>query len=211
MATGKEPEKAAKRLVYSEVIWPACRHPAPDGGPSISRWPAFSDSWQQTYLRVFTVSRTEEVGPIPLVIVGYAVIQLFSAVGAIEQSRKHTDDPAFSRSAAVSAQFLHQRKYLPVNDGGVSIQEYLPFVFRFIELFLHFERLAISSKVDGITAVFLFIKNARYSVCNPAISHPAGHSVVTGFRATKKAGTQMRTDFPQKDRPIPCGGGFTFM
>ena len=27
----------------------------------------------------------------------------------------------------------------------------------------------------------------------------------------KKAGTQMRTDFPQKDRPIPCGGGFTFM
>ena len=35
------------------------------------------------------------------------------------------------------------------------------------------------------------------------ISHPAGHSVVTGFRATKKAGTQMRTDFPQKDRPIP--------
>ena len=30
------------------------------------------------------------------------------------------------------------------------------------------------------------------------ISHPAGHSVVTGFRATKKAGTQMRTDFPQK-------------
>ncbi len=27
----------------------------------------------------------------------------------------------------------------------------------------------------------------------------------------KKAGTQMRTDFPQKDRPIPCGGGFPFM
>ena len=27
----------------------------------------------------------------------------------------------------------------------------------------------------------------------------------------KKAGTQMRTDFPQKDRHIPCGGGFTFM
>ncbi len=27
----------------------------------------------------------------------------------------------------------------------------------------------------------------------------------------KKAGTQMRTDFPQKDRLIPCGGGFTFM
>ena len=43
------------------------------------------------------------------------------------------------------------------------------------------------------------------------ISHPAGYSVVTGFRATKKAGTQMRTDFPQKGRLIPCGGGFTFM
>ncbi len=43
------------------------------------------------------------------------------------------------------------------------------------------------------------------------ISHSAGHSVVTGFRATKKAGTQMRTDSPQKDRLIPCGGGFTFM
>lgn len=36
------------------------------------------------------------------------------------------------------------------------------------------------------------------------ISHPAGHSVVTGFRATKKAGTQMRTNFPQKDRLIPA-------
>ena len=71
----------------------------------------------------------------------------------------------------MSAQFLHQRKYLPVNDGGVSIREYLPFVFRFIELFLHFERLAISSKVDGITAVFLFIKNARYSIRYPAIGN----------------------------------------
>ena len=27
----------------------------------------------------------------------------------------------------------------------------------------------------------------------------------------KKAGTQMRTDSPQKDRLIPCDGGFTFM
>ena len=36
------------------------------------------------------------------------------------------------------------------------------------------------------------------------ISHPAGHSVVTGFQATKKAGTQMRTNFPQKDRLIPA-------
>lgn len=43
------------------------------------------------------------------------------------------------------------------------------------------------------------------------IFYPAGHSVVTGFRATKKAGTQMRTDFPQKDRPIHYGCGFTFM
>jgi len=123
----------------------------------------------RTYLRVFTVSRTEEVGLLPLVIVGYAVIQLFSAVGAIEQSRKHTDDPAFGRSAAVSAQFLHQFKGFPVNDCRVGILKYFPFVFRFIELFLHLERLAVSSKVDGIATVFLFIKNTGYSVCNPAI------------------------------------------
>ena len=53
----------------------------------------------------------------------------------------------------------------------MGILKYFPFVFRFIELFLHLERLAVSSKVDGITAVSLLIKNARYSIRNPAMQN----------------------------------------
>jgi len=63
----------------------------------------------------------------------------------------------------------------------------------------------------GVSPQRRFALSAHTRGLGKVISHPAGHSVVTGFRATKKAGTQMRTDFPQKDRLIPCGGGFTFM
>ena len=65
-----------------------------------------------------------------------------------------------------------------------------------------------------LNVVFLFLPRSLTaalfrSLCyarglGKIISHPAGHSVVTGFRATKKAGTQMRTNFPQKDRLIPA-------
>lgn len=69
---------------------------------------------------------------------------------------------------------------------------------------------------NSLTPLFLLSPKSLTTFQGPdglgkIISHPAGHSVVTGFRATKKAGTQMRTDFPQNDRLIPCGGGFTFM
>ena len=65
-----------------------------------------------------------------------------------------------------------------------------------------------------LNVVFLFLPRSLTaalfrSLCyarglGKIISHPAGHSVVTGFQATKKAGTQMRTNFPQKDRLIPA-------
>jgi hypothetical protein len=50
----------------------------------------------------------------------------------------------------------------------------------------------------GLSPQRCFALSARTRGLGKIISHPAGHSVVTGFRATKKAGTQMRTDFPQK-------------
>ena len=40
-------EKEAKCPEYFRGIRAVCRHPAPDGGYSISRWPVFSNSWQQ--------------------------------------------------------------------------------------------------------------------------------------------------------------------
>ena len=56
----------------------------------------------------------------------------------------------------------------------------------------------------GILPQRRFTLSAHTGGLGKIISHPAGHSVVTGFQATKKAGTQMRTDFPQKDRLIPA-------
>ena len=41
--------------------------------------------------------------------------------------------------------------------------------------------------------------------CRTVISHPAGHSVVTGFRATKKPAHKCVPTTRKKDRPIPCG------
>ena len=47
----------------------------------------------------------------------------------------------------------------------------------------------------------LLSKRGRRTV----ISHPAGHSVVTGFRATKKPAHKCVPTTRKKDRPIPCG------
>ena len=47
LQTGTKREKAAKCQACFRAIRIVCRHPAQDGGRSISRWPVFSDSWQQ--------------------------------------------------------------------------------------------------------------------------------------------------------------------
>lgn len=46
--TKKKMEKAAKCTAILLAISSVFRHPAPDGGLSISMWPVFSDSSQQT-------------------------------------------------------------------------------------------------------------------------------------------------------------------
>ena len=47
LETKAETEKASKQQLHFSPILFVFRHPAPDGGHSISKWPAFSDSWQQ--------------------------------------------------------------------------------------------------------------------------------------------------------------------
>ena len=56
-------------------------------------------------------------------------------------------------------------------------------------------------------AVLALSKRGRRTV----ISHPAGHLVVAGFRATKKPAHKCVPTSHKKDRLIPCDGGFTFM
>ena len=47
LETKSETEKASKQQLHFSPILFVFRHPAPDGGHSISKWPVFSDSWQQ--------------------------------------------------------------------------------------------------------------------------------------------------------------------
>ena len=47
LETKAETEKASKQQLHFSPILFVFRHPAPDGGHSISKWPVFSDSWQQ--------------------------------------------------------------------------------------------------------------------------------------------------------------------
>lgn len=77
--------------------------------------------------------------------------------------------------------------------------------------------------------IFAGLPECRFSVPAPEshrsvavlapIKKRSSHSHIPSSRSlscnrlsgNKKAGTQMRTNYPQKDRLIPCGGGFTFM
>ena len=60
-----------------------------------------------TDLGVLAVGGAEEICLLPLVVVCHAVIQLLAAIGAVQQSRKGTDNAAFGGSAAVLAKLLH--------------------------------------------------------------------------------------------------------
>jgi hypothetical protein len=56
-----------------------------------------------TDLGVLAVRGAEEIRLFPLVVVGDAVIQLFSAISAVQQARKRTDKSTFCRSTAMFA------------------------------------------------------------------------------------------------------------
>ena len=58
-------------------------------------------------LGVLAIGGAEEIRLLPLVVVGDTVIQLLSAVGAVQQTRKGADNAAFCGPAAVLAKLLH--------------------------------------------------------------------------------------------------------
>ena len=63
----------------------------------------FTDIVSGTDLGVLAVRGAEEIRLFPLVVVGDAVIQLFSAISAVQQARKRTDKSTFCRSTAMLA------------------------------------------------------------------------------------------------------------
>lgn len=93
----------------------------------------------RAYIRVFAVRRTEEISLFPLVIIHCAVIEFLPAVGAIEQTRKHADNPAPCRSAAVFPKLLHEHEGFFVNDCGMGVFKYLPFLLREFQPLLAFK------------------------------------------------------------------------
>ena len=84
---------------------------------------------------IAAVSGTEEKCLLPLVVVGGAVPQLTATVGAIEKPGEHTDNARSRGPAAVLAEILNQGKGFSVNDGGVGVGEYLPFLLGFTRRF----------------------------------------------------------------------------
>lgn len=122
-------------------------------------------------LGVLAVRGAEEICLLSLVVVGDTVIQLLSAIGAVQQSRKGTDNAAFRGPAAVLAKLLHQGEGFPVDDGGMGIPEDLPFLRRALDFLLVLEGLGGAAEVHRITAVFLFAENVRYGGRAPVVGH----------------------------------------
>ena len=67
----------------------------------------FTDIVGRADFGVLAIGGAEEIRLLSFVVIGDAVIQLFSAIGAIQQSRKGTDNAAFRGPAAVLAKLLH--------------------------------------------------------------------------------------------------------
>ena len=74
-----------------------------------------------TDLGILAVGGAEELRLLSLVVVGDTVIQFLPAIGAVQQSRKWTDNAAFRGPAAVLAKLLHQGKGFPADDGGMGM------------------------------------------------------------------------------------------
>ena len=108
---------------------------------------------------------------LPLIVVGDTVIQLLSAIGAVQQSRKGTDDAAFRGPAAVLAKLLHQGKGFPVDNSGMGILEDLPFLRRPLNFLFVLEGLGGAAEVHRIAAVFLLAEDVRHSGRAPVVGH----------------------------------------
>ena len=124
----------------------------------------FTDEMGRTAFRCFAVGGTKEKRLLPLVIVGGSIIQLFAAVGTVEEAGEGTDDPGFGRSAPVLSKLLHQLERLPVDDCRVGIREHLPFLLRSVDLLLVLEGTGRIPEVDCVAAVFLLRENICHRV-----------------------------------------------
>ena len=122
-------------------------------------------------LGVLAIGGAEEICLLPLIVVGDTVIQLLSAIGAVQQSRKGTDDAAFRGPAAVLAKLLHQGKGFPVDNSGMGILEDLPFLRRPLNFLFVLEGLGGAAEVHRIAAVFLLAEDVRHSGRAPVVGH----------------------------------------
>ena len=120
---------------------------------------------------VLAIGGAEEIRLLSLVVVGDTVIQLLSTIGAVQQTRKGTDDAAFRGPAAVLAKLLHQGEGFPVDDGGMRVLEDLPFLRRTLDFLLVLEGLGGAAEVHRIAAVFLFAEDVRHSGRTPVVGH----------------------------------------
>jgi len=124
-----------------------------------------------TDLGILAVGGAEEIRLLSLIVVGDTVIQLLSAIGAVQQSRKGTDNAAFRGPAAVLAKLLHQGEGFPVDDGRMGILEDLPFLRRTLDFLLVLEGLGGAAEVHRIAAVFLFAEDVRHGGRTPVVGH----------------------------------------
>ena len=125
----------------------------------------------RTNLGVLAIGGTEEVRLLPFVVVGDTVIQLLSAISAVQQSRKGTDNAAFRGPAAVLAKLLHQGEGFPVDDGRMGILEDLPFLRRTLNFLLVLEGFGGAAEIHRIAAVLLLAEDVRHSGRAPVVGH----------------------------------------
>ena len=125
----------------------------------------------RTNLGVLAIGGTEEVRLLPFVVVGDTVIQLLSAISAVQQARKGTDNAAFRGSAAVLAKLLHQGKGFSVDDSWMRILEDLPFLRRTLDFLLILEGLGGTAEIHRIAAVFLLTEDVRHGGRTPVVGH----------------------------------------
>jgi hypothetical protein len=70
---------------------------------------------------ILSVVGAEEICLLSAVIICYAVIQLFTAVPTVKQTRKHTDCACAVWPAFICPKRLYKFPRFPVNNGFVSI------------------------------------------------------------------------------------------
>ena len=99
------------------------------------------------------------------------VIQLLSAIGAVQQTRKGTDDAAFCGPAAVLAKLLHQIKNLSVDNSWMRILKNLPILRWALDFLFILEGLSGAAEIHRIAAVFLLTQNIRHRSRTPVVRY----------------------------------------